>query len=79
MCRRYTTCKTVLILQPVKLVYMFRPLPGYHQANKEILLIKVHSLTNEYTLINNISLLACRLHVSAFTRPSSGQQKNIVN
>jgi len=33
--------KTVLILQLVKLGYMFRPLPSYHQANKEIVLIKV--------------------------------------
>jgi len=44
ICRRYTTRKTVVILQLVKLGCMFRPLPGHHQANKEILLIKVHSL-----------------------------------
>jgi len=44
MCRRYTTYKTVVILQLVKLGYMFRPLPDHHQANREILLIKVHSL-----------------------------------
>jgi len=44
MCRRYTTYKTVVILQPVKLGYMFPPLPGHHQTNKEIVLIKVHSL-----------------------------------
>jgi len=36
MCRRYITYKTVVILQPVKLGYMFRPLPSHHQANKEI-------------------------------------------
>jgi len=44
MSRRYTTYKTVVILQLVKLGYVFRPLPGHHQANKEIMLIKVHSL-----------------------------------
>jgi len=44
MCRRYTTYKTVVILQLVKLGYMFRALPGHHQANKETVLIKVHSL-----------------------------------
>ena len=44
MCRRYTTYKTVIILQMVKLGYIFRSLPGHHQANKEIVLIKVHSL-----------------------------------
>ena len=44
MCRRYTTYKTVVILQLVKLGYMFRPLLGHHQANKETVLIKVHSL-----------------------------------
>ena len=55
MCRRYTTYKTVVILQLVKLGYMFRPLPDHHQANKEIGLIKVHALAK---LINTISLLA---------------------
>jgi hypothetical protein len=38
MCRRYTTYKTVVILQLVKLGYMFRPLRGHRQVNKEILL-----------------------------------------
>ena len=55
MCRRYTTYKTVVILQLVKLGYMFRPLPGHHQANKEIVLI---NLAKACTLINPISLLA---------------------
>ena len=27
--------KTAVILQLVKLGYMFRPLPGHHEANKE--------------------------------------------
>jgi len=58
MCRRYTTYKTFVILQLVKLGYMFRPLPDHHQANKEIVLIKVYSLANECTLINSVSLLA---------------------
>jgi len=44
MCRRYTTYKTVVILQLVELGYMFRPLPGRHQTNRKIFLIKVHSL-----------------------------------
>ena len=44
MYNRYTTHKTVVILQLVKLGYMFRPLPCHHQANKEIVLIKVHLL-----------------------------------
>jgi len=38
MCRRYTIYTTVVILQLVKLRYMFRPLAGHHQANKEIAL-----------------------------------------
>ena len=65
MCRRYTTYKTVVILQLVTLGYMFRPLPGHHQASKE----SVNQCTfisnectlryaNECTLINTISLLA---------------------
>ena len=33
--RRYTTYKTVVLLQLVKFGYMFRPLHGHHQANKE--------------------------------------------
>jgi hypothetical protein len=41
---RYTKYETVVILQLVKFGYMFRPLPGHLQANKEIVLIKVHSL-----------------------------------
>jgi len=45
MCRCYTTYKkTVVILQLVTLGYTFRPLPGHHQACKETVLIKVHSL-----------------------------------
>jgi len=52
MCRHYTTYKTVVILQRVKLGYMFRLLPGHHQANKEIVLIKVHSLA--------LTLFLCR-------------------
>jgi len=36
---------------------MFRPLPGHHQANKETVLIKVHSLANECNLINT----SCKL------------------
>jgi len=43
MWRLFTTYKTVLILQLFKLGYLFRPLHGHHQANKEIVLIKVHS------------------------------------
>jgi len=43
MCRRYATYETVVILELVKLGYVFRPLPGHNQANREILLIKVHS------------------------------------
>jgi len=39
MCRRYTTYKTAVVLQLVKLGYMFRPLPGHYQANKETVLI----------------------------------------
>jgi len=45
MCRRQTTYKPVLILQVVKLGYMFQPLPGHHQANKEMVLIKVYSFS----------------------------------
>jgi len=44
MFRRYTTYKPVVLLQLVILGYMFRPLPGHHQTNKEIVLIKVHLL-----------------------------------
>jgi len=54
MCRRYTTYKTVVILQLVKLGCMFRPLPRHHQADKEIVLIKVHSLANDGTLNKSI-------------------------
>ena len=54
--------KTVVILQLVNLGYMFRPLPSHHQANKEMVLIKVYNgiplvKANECTLINTISLL----------------------
>jgi len=33
--RRYTTYKISCVSQLVTLGYMFRPLPGHHQANKE--------------------------------------------
>jgi len=44
MCRRYTTYRTVVILQLVKLGYMIRLLPGHYQVNKEIVLRYIHSL-----------------------------------
>jgi len=35
LCHRYTTYKTVVLLQLVTFGYMFWPLLGHHQANKE--------------------------------------------
>jgi len=57
MCRRYTTYKTVSILQLVELGYMFRPLPGHHQAYKEIVLIKVHSLLMNVPCVTLMNVL----------------------
>jgi len=63
MCHRYTTYKTVVILQLVKLGYMFRLLPGHHQANKEIVGTFI-SFTNGIPLFTlNFKLLEYSLMV----------------